>query len=630
MLKPLTMQHASLWLLGEDAAAASLALAESGAFNPEPPGSLQAELADIPGQHFREVYLSARSRLDKILDHYGHRPRVKLPKTPRPPCLEDVEKLNERLGELWIMCFNTVEALRKLEEEKKRIEQLLRMLHVFAALDIDLGALTGEHRFLDVRLGSLPAANLGQLREALSLAGFVIDTFAQDDGTKHCLIAGALGRSQDINSLLHTAGWRTIDVPPELRTHPGSARAALEQRLSEIHSDTVVQRARIDQIGAEHWSLLDTAAAMLAQAAPYAIVVEQALCGHGALTVITGWIPAREAERVQQILDARLAKPHILVLRDPQPEERLRVPSIVIHSTLLRSFARLVRTYGVPRYGEIDPTALFAFSFVLMFGVMFGDIGQGAVIAAGGLLLRGRYAATRITVVAAGLSSMTFGALYGSIFGYEHLIHPLWQSPLTDPLLMLTIAVLWGIGFILVATLIRTYNLYIDRGLTAALLDVGGAAGIVFYLGGAVGLAGLLTGGSFGWLPAAMSTAGFSAVLVHAWHEQKGPLVERTLVSLIETLEAMVSYFTNTLSFMRVGAFSLNHVALAVAVFTLANLMGGVGHWIAVVIGNLFILVLEGAIVAIQVLRLEYYEGFSRFFSGDGREFRPLLLDQEQ
>jgi V/A-type H+-transporting ATPase subunit I len=81
---------------------------------------------------------------------------------------------------------------------------------------------------------------------------------------------------------------------------------------------------------------------------------------------------------------------------------------------------------------------------------------------------------------------------------------------------------------------------------------------------------------------------------------------------------------------MRVGAFSLNHVALAVAVFTLANLMGGVGHWIAVVIGNLFILVLEGAIVAIQVLRLEYYEGFSRFFSGDGREFRPLLLDQEQ
>jgi V/A-type H+-transporting ATPase subunit I len=77
---------------------------------------------------------------------------------------------------------------------------------------------------------------------------------------------------------------------------------------------------------------------------------------------------------------------------------------------------------------------------------------------------------------------------------------------------------------------------------------------------------------------------------------------------------------------MRLGAFSLNHVALALAVFTVANMLGGVGHWIAVVLGNVFILVLEGAIVAIQALRLEYYEGFSRFFSGDGREWHPLVL----
>ncbi len=98
------------------------------------------------------------------------------------------------------------------------------------------------------------------------------------------------------------------------------------------------------------------------------------------------------------------------------------------------------------------------------------------------------------------------------------------------------------------------------------------------------------------------------------------------MVVFIEGFEALMNYIANTLSFLRVAAFSLNHAALAMAVLTLAAMMGMVGHGLMVVLGNLFILVLEGAIVAIQVLRLEYYEGFSRYFRGDGREFRPLTL----
>ena len=57
-------------------------------------------------------------------------------------------------------------------------------------------------------------------------------------------------------------------------------------------------------------------------------------------------------------------------------------------------------------------------------------------------------------------------------------------------------------------------------------------------------------------------------------------------------------------------------------------MMGEAGYWITVVIGNVVITVLEGAIVAIQVLRLEYYEGVSRFFTGTGREYRPLRLER--
>ena len=113
--------------------------------------------------------------------------------------------------------------------------------------------------------------------------------------------------------------------------------------------------------------------------------------------------------------------------------------------------------------------------------------------------------------------------------------------------------------------------------------------------------------------------AGFAALMAFGI----GEVLARIDSAVIETLTAFVA---NTLSFLRVAAFSLNHVALALAIFAMAEQLSTPGHWVMVVFGNLFVLVLEGAIVAIQALRLEYYEGFSRFFTGDGREFRPLTI----
>ena len=127
-------------------------------------------------------------------------------------------------------------------------------------------------------------------------------------------------------------------------------------------------------------------------------------------------------------------------------------------------------------------------------------------------------------------------------------------------------------------------------------------------------------------LGAGVAIAGLTAVAAFKWYETRAGLGERLLVTAIETLETGINLFANTLSFMRVAAFSLNHVALALAVFTLANGLEAAGHWTTIVLGNVVIIVLEGGIVAIQALRLMYYEGFSRFFSGDGTEFVPLRL----
>jgi len=117
-----------------------------------------------------------------------------------------------------------------------------------------------------------------------------------------------------------------------------------------------------------------------------------------------------------------------------------------------------------------------------------------------------------------------------------------------------------------------------------------------------------------------------STLAVYQWRHLTGPTGEKALIVFIETLDTVIVYLSNTLSFLRVSAFSLNHAALAIAIFTLADMLGTVGTVITLILGNLFILVLEGGIVMIQVMRLEYYEGFSRYFSGDGHEFAPLRL----
>jgi V/A-type H+-transporting ATPase subunit I len=149
----------------------------------------------------------------------------------------------------------------------------------------------------------------------------------------------------------------------------------------------------------------------------------------------------------------------------------------------------------------------------------------------------------------------------------------------------------------------------------------------MFYLAIIFILYQLMQDGQIGALGILILVMPMCVILYYQWRQSLGSLSERLLVVAIEGLEHVISTVSGTLSFLRVAAFSLNHIALAAAVFSIAGMLDFTGHWITVVLGNIFIIVLEGAIVAIQCLRLEYYEGFSRFFSGKGKAFDPLKLE---
>lgn len=626
MLKPLPMQRIALQCLREDAPMAALELADAGVFNPGMAKIHGDRLPEFPGESYREFYRSARARLDKILAHCT----AGLTDAPLPPLRqvseEELQQLDEWLREVWLECSRCQEGLRRIEEERKRVDQLIHSLDNFAALDIDLGLLTGAKRFVDVHVGTVPAGNMDRLREAVMLAGYLARPFLQSEGLVHVVVAGPKGREEEVSPVLQAAGWHRVEIPSELHDRPEKVRRDLQTRFDRLMEDTGAQCRLIETTQKEFTDKLIAARHLLALAAPYAELGE-ALRGRGGLTLIGGWVPKRDLPRVRERLSARFGNRFVLTARDPTPEERPHVPSLIRHHRLIQPFAALVRNYGIPRYGEFDPTLLFTFTFVPMFGMMFGDIGQGGVIAAAGLFFRKRLKSFTPFPVAIGLSSMLFGWLYGSFFGYEEVIHPVWQSPLTDPMLMLTLALFWGISFILLATALTVYNRLMQGRYLEAFLDGKGLAGIFFYGGIIFGGYRMVSAGVFGLVEWAAVLLPFLVILGYKWHEHHAPVGERILVVFVEGFETVMSYLSNTLSFLRIAAFSLNHVALAIAIFTLANMMQTTGHWITVVLGNVFILVLEGGIVAIQVLRLEYYEGFSRFFSGDGREFHPLMLD---
>jgi V/A-type H+-transporting ATPase subunit I len=189
---------------------------------------------------------------------------------------------------------------------------------------------------------------------------------------------------------------------------------------------------------------------------------------------------------------------------------------------------------------------------------------------------------------------------------------------------MLTVALWWGVGFILVTQVVHIRNRLVARDWPEALFGASGVAGGLLYVCGIAGIYSLFDNGEFGVAAAAACAVGFLAIFIYNFAQQTSSWPERLITSMVHAAESVITYFSNTLSFMRVAAFSINHAALALAVLSLSEEMGSAGRWITVALGNLAILGLEGAIVAIQVLRLEYYEGFSRLFTCQGREFKPL------
>ena len=299
--------------------------------------------------------------------------------------------------------------------------------------------------------------------------------------------------------------------------------------------------------------------------------------------------------------------------------------------------------YGLPAYNEFDPTLLIAVTYSLFFfGFMFGDVGQGLLLLIGGFLLyRFKKLDLAAIISCCGFCSTIFGFLFGSVFGFEDVIPALWLRPaeamtalpFVGRLNTVFTAIALGMGMIL-DDRERRHKLQMP-GYGKNLVGHNGLAGFIFYLSLAAVIILYMTGRP---LPATSVLVVMFVVplLLIFLKEPLAALVERRgpelsggamffVEGFFELFEVLLSYFSNTLSFVRVGAFAVSHAAMMQVVLMLSGAETGHISIPVIVLGNLFVCGMEGLVVGIQVLRLEYYELFSRFYRGTGREFKPFL-----
>lgn len=627
MLQAMSMKRTTFHLVTDEVPHAALVLASTGLFSPDQNNEQYADkLTSVPAPEYRELYERAQNRFDKVYSHLD----VDLPmpalEAREVPSLEQLRKIDEWLITLWAVCSECEEHQREIEEEINLILSLKTSLQNFSGLDINLEQLRQEKTFLDLQVGLVPEENLNRLRQAAALAGYVIQIFHREKHLVHILIAGLLKDKENMDSVLHAAGYRTFPIPESFDNTPEVLNAELSRRHEvllahyEEHHKERIQRANefMDDLIAT-WRILKLVEPLH--------LLGNAARSKGDLAVIQGWVPESELTPITERLQDALKKPVHTESHSPQANEYDRVPTVIRYPRWMMPFVTLTRNYGIPRYGEVDPSWLFALSSVLLFGIMFGDIGHGAVLIAAAIAFRKVLKYFAYLVAANGASSVFFGFVYGSIFGNEELLVPLWHSPLHHPTLVLLVSVYIGAGFVGLAMLINVYNHLMVHNRQRAFYSPGGVPGLMLLSSLILAFVAIQ---SVQWLiiPAALlAVTAFTMMTWYLWQTSEAPVHERLIVVPIELFETLISVISNVLSFLRVGAFSLNHVALMLAVFALAEMLPVGGYWAMMVFGNLFVILFEGAIVMIQVLRLEYYEGLSRYFSGDGNLFKPLELD---
>ncbi|WP_055079007.1 V-type ATP synthase subunit I [Lagierella massiliensis] len=434
----------------------------------------------------------------------------------------------------------------------------------------------------------------------------------------------------DISRVLRSLNFHEIKIPEGFEKKPSEITERLTQEIKELEEKLEKSKKFIDEYKKDN----EEGIAQILKDKYNKLNLEDtktSLAVSSRYFYLAGWISKEDSTK---IYNALTDKYKVDITFHEVEDYDIKPPTKLKNNSVFKPFELLVKMYGVPNYEEIDPTPFFAITYMLLFGSMFGDVGQGLFFAIAGILV-GKFINKDFggLVTRLGVSSTIFGFLYGSVFGLETVIQPILFNPYENINTILIMAIALGVILLIMSYSLGVTNYIRTKNFEELYFGEKGIAGFLLY----ISILGIASTKLFD-----LNSIIFDIFLIIAILcilsmifkkvlYQKFVLKQKTALpngyfieSSFSIVETIISIFSGTISFIRVGAFAINHVGLFLAFSTIGNMIGTkTGSIVMIIIGNIVILGLEGLIVFIQSLRLEYYEMFSKYYIGDGREFIP-------
>ena len=545
----------------------------------------------------------------------------------------------------------------EIEEKSKQKQQLATEVSELEGAVLQVDHLRGMNsdfskifacKHTACRIGRMPADNLAKLQFYDQTFFFVPFETTKDFcwGMYFC----AEGDKELVDSIFRSMFFERIRLPDYVTGNTDEALKKLDGQIKDKKSQIDALDKEISQLADKHGKTILEAYTALKKR--YDIFELRRKVGAvKEKFYIKGFVPKKQADKFSESFKDMDEVEVVLLPADA--DANITPPTVLKNGWFTRPFGMLVEMYGLPKYGGFNPTAFVAITYTLLFGIMFGDLGQGFLLFLAGFFVKKKFSKDAGGMVSrVGLSSMIFGTLYGSVFGFEELLDPVYESMGIDflPLkifkqstFILLTAVGIGIFLIVVSMLINIYIGFKEKNYEKAIFGCNGIAGLVFYTSVCVGVVcTMMLKIQVMSLPFKIFLIAIPLVCIFcrvpfsiAMKYKKWKLSEDEedmtiggfiVENFFEMFEFLLSYVSNTMSFLRVGGFVLSHAGMMMVVMTLMDMTASAGKPVTLIIGNLFVMAMEGMIVAIQIIRLEFYEVFSRFYESDGKAFEPMSV----
>lgn len=636
---------------------------DAGCFHPESATELM-NTKDFKSINEENPYSAKLQRMKDLYTLFGAKPGAASAKGTNSDHIpgEKLERLNASLADLGIslecdcggditpddyltILENAVHSLQdkhknsedRLSELQKSAEQLAH----FTGFDFDVER-AHKTAYIHFRFGRMPVESVEKLKHYGDEISSLFVPCSEDGEYCWGLYLTPVSKIEKADRIFASLFFERLHLPREKGT-PAEIYDDTLHDIEQLNGELAAESEAINGIFADNRDEFDAIYAEterlyeISEAKRYATKFKNTF-------MMVGWIP-KSAEK--SFSDTLTAIDGISVDFDESGNTRVQPPTKLKNCKVFRPFQFFVEIFGVPSYGELDPTAFLGLTYTLLYGIMFADLGQGLILALIGFFMyRFMHMALGKILIPCGISGAIFGTVFGSVFGYEHWLDPLYHSlgfeekpfeVMNSATYLLAASIGIGVVLVIIAMCLNIASSIKRRDIGGALFGANGVVGIVMYSSIILLIAQMFISYSINNTLLAVLGIALPALLIFL----KEPLSDLIsgkkfkpdsigdfiLVNFFELFEVVLSYMTNTLSFLRVGAFVLIHSGMMTAFMAIADLFGGgVPTAIMMVIGNVFVIALEGLLVGIQVLRLEFYEMFSRYYDGSGKNFSPLIF----